>query len=224
MLREVVSIDLDTVPVYEAGAKLFAVLAYPDDVTRYEQYFVALCRAWLEQKTLSDPAWALSQQPIRPAFFAQGEAFFRRTLHAGGKLFRHRMVSTRQVMPHLKAIEMNKEPLSLTVGPYTPTVNNMAILMARDFDLSDGSAATMKADVWAPSKPVIHMAAALAQLMQLMAKSAKVSVDRVPYEVFLDSAPLLRLAIEIAETHRLRLPEIKQFTIREQDTIQFVAS
>jgi hypothetical protein len=223
MPREVVSIDLCTIPVYEAGAKMFAVLAYPDDETRYEQYFIALCRAWLQQK-LSDSAWAWSQQPIRPAFFAQGDAFFLKTLHAGGKKILDRMVSTRQVMPHLKAIELNKEPLLLTVGELSPTVNNMAILMARDFDLSDGSAATMKADVWAPSKPVIHMAAALAQLMQWMAKTLKVSTDRVPYEAFFYSAPLLRLAIEIAETHRLRLPEIKQFTIREQNTIQFVAN
>ena len=180
MPREVVSIDLRTIPVYEAGAKLFAVLAYPDDETRYEQYFVALCRARLLQKTDSDPDWALRQQSIRPAFFAQGEVFFRRTLHAGGKLFRHRMVSTRQVMPHLKAIELNKEPLLLTVGELSPTVNNMAILMARDFKLADGSAATMKADVWKPSKPVIHMAAALAQLMQLMAKTLGVSSEFAP--------------------------------------------
>jgi hypothetical protein len=82
----------------------------------------------------------------------------------------------------------------------------------------------MKADVWKPSKPVIHMAAALAQLMQLMAKTAKVSVNRMRYEVFLESAPLLSLALNIAETHRLRLSEINQFTIREQDTIQFIAS
>jgi hypothetical protein len=133
MPREVVSIDLCTIPVYEAGAKMFAVLAYPnaEDVTRYEQYFVALCRAWCQQKACSDPDWALRQQSIRPYFYAQSDAFFLKTLHAGGKKILHRMVSTRQVMPHLKAIELNKEPLS--VGELPPTVNNMAILMARDF-------------------------------------------------------------------------------------------
>jgi hypothetical protein len=127
-------------------------------------------------------------------------------------------------MPHLKAIELNKEPLSLTVDGFPPTVNNMAILMARDFDLSKGSAATTKARIWAPSKPVIHMAAAIAQLMQGMAKISEAFKDGVPYEAFFVSAPVLRLAIDIAEIHRLRLPEIKQFAIRGQDTIQFVAN
>ena len=62
-------IDFDRVEVYEAGALLVTLLAYPEEgeETRSEVH-ASLCAHALRVKCAIEPDWALPSQPIKPIY------------------------------------------------------------------------------------------------------------------------------------------------------------
>ena len=100
-----------------------------------------------------------------------------------------------------------------------PTVENLTVLaMDRMGWDSDANISTIKSRIWGPSRPVIHAAA------MLLADIARgISIPKNPeWLPYLKDPELLRPVLLASERARLLLPRIKQFRIKEADTIQFL--
>ena len=83
----------------------------------------------------------------------------------------------------------------------------------------DGTS-TIKSRIWGPSRPVIHAAAML--LADGNARGISIPENPESWLPYLKDPELLRPVLLASEFARLRLPRIKQFRIRETDTIEFL--
>ena len=85
------------------------------------------------------------------------------------------------------------------------------------------SVATFKSKIWKTTKPVAHLAFVLNlrhKLEAALAKKQNRDFGRVYYRQFFRGD--LAIWLELAENCRNMLPSIKQFKIKEEETIQFL--
>ena len=62
-------VDLNRVEVYEAGASLITLLAYPREREEvWAQVHASLCSYALRIKSASEPNWATVPQPMKPIY------------------------------------------------------------------------------------------------------------------------------------------------------------
>lgn len=227
MPREIVSLNLSSPFPYEVGATFLSTLAYPElaDTKQRERYRQALCRRGIEKRADEDPDFTTEAQPIPPAIFLVDKATYRRYLKSGNKILNERLVTVNWiVMPHLKAVISGK--LEKVEG-YEATVENLSALAMDNLGWKGDSSSTLKSRVWRPSKPVAHAAAAL-----LVWRQQTWEQELVPafpddkhdfFHLCLELPFVISEIVELSEEFRLRLPLVEKFTIKEEDTIQFIA-
>src|SRR5258708_855628 len=103
-----ITLDFNKTEVYEAGAILVSVLAYPQEghSGRRVEAHRALCAIALRERAAEDEAWAESPQPIKPLYILSD-----REIDAGLKTLkrrlRDRMVAGRMAMVYLKDVVAN---------------------------------------------------------------------------------------------------------------------
>lgn len=222
MPSETVEIVLSDLSPYESGAMYFAVVAYPspDDKNERERFYRAVIRWTIERRMTIDPKWAGSPQFMKPAYFSISQKQSDATLNRGMKqLIRRLTISHHMAVPHLRAIDTGKEQ---TVGEYkfAPTVENMALLAADALGMSPKSVPTIKSKNWAPSKPVLHAAAAFWVWHEILWDRLKrPKIDKTM--AFLMMPELVEEVVEYSEIFRQQLLTVKKFTIRESETIHF---
>jgi hypothetical protein len=112
---------------------------------------------------------------------------------------------------------------------FPPTVQNTALAVARKLGYEDGSQKTIEARVWAPVKPVVHVAAAAMFFVgSFDFMPAAWNDGRHPLcfthpllaTMFYDD--IARKILLTAELYRVQLPSCTRFRIREDETIKFV--
>jgi hypothetical protein len=157
---------------------------------------------------------------IRPAYFSGEEKQINASLRRGNTKLKHRFAAAQFfLIPHLRAVETGR-PLQKVEG-FEPTVNNMALQVLNFLDWKGDNQATVKTQIWKPSRPVSHAAAALIVWNEVLwAKWGRnPNVDK---QLALCMLPeFVEEVVEISEYYRSMLPEIKQFTIREEETVKF---
>jgi hypothetical protein len=158
MPKQTVIINVTSVPAYEAGAELCSYVAYPDPAQAVERgrYQVALSRWAITERMKIDRGWALGTQ-IKPSIFAQSEPFFWRCYSDGTSLLANRAVcATAMVSPFL-----TRKAQRIDEG-LPPTVENICTMWIADtLGYAPGSFKTIEANIWAPTKPIAHVAATL---------------------------------------------------------------
>ena len=158
-------INLSSASTYESGAALLAALAWPealgDDAAMGHRHAV-LCQLYLQARADADPEWAATPQPIKPLYLTRPSRdvkAFERQLH---RRLRARMAAARIALPFI--IEDDRSGAM----PYWPrgslSLNRMAERVIDDTSESD--TANVKSRVWRPSRPVIHIAAAVATAVE----------------------------------------------------------
>ena len=102
-------IDFDRIEIYEAGAMLVTLLAYPDDSApeeeRRTQLFGVLCACMVRAVCNVNPAWVISPQLVKPIYGSLPERDCDRGVRKLSRLLRHRMVAARMAYPFLKEAE-----------------------------------------------------------------------------------------------------------------------
>jgi hypothetical protein len=171
-----------------------------------------------------NPNWASRPQPIKPAFFTISDDEAARALKIGFKLLTKRIVAAhRYLMPFLKQHFAGR---MLHVDGFTLTVENMAQLALSDLQSRGSEISNVKTRTFAPSRPVIHAAAALSVLTQA-AHSAMTRYDFSYGELIvtgqlLHQPSILAARVQWSEECRLALRKIDNPKIEEWETIQFV--
>ncbi len=169
MGRQSIGISFQNNEVYECGAMLLAVLAHPvddKDDNRRANIHASLCRHALESQYLSPDDWR--PKPVKlPYVFRDAKIAKRETKFAARRLG-ERLVAARMAIPFLHRSELGQAP-TLPKAIKRWSVNEMASFVRDDAGQSD--AGNVKRRYWAPSRPVIHLAASMAVTGQALNKA-----------------------------------------------------
>ncbi len=170
MGRQSIGISFQNNEVYECGAQLLAVLAHPvddKDDNRRANIHASLCWRALEFQYLSNPEdWR--PKPVKlPYVFRDAKIAKRETKFAVRRLG-ERLVAARMAVPCLQRGELGQAP-ALPKDIKRLSLNEMAAFVLDDADQSD--AGNVERRYWAPSRPVIHLAASTAVAGQALNKA-----------------------------------------------------
>jgi hypothetical protein len=224
MPRETIRLGLSMPFTSEPGATLLSFLAYPNskNAMMRAEFWLAICRFAVTAMCENDRDWANSPQAIRPIISLMGDTDRRKALRLGSTQLGYRFKAAAFfAMPHLIA-EFRGCELIKYEG-FAPTVENLAVLAKHrmGWDRDRDGTSTIKSRIWGPSRPVIHAAAIL--LFDGIARRGISSPENpeswLPY---LKDPELLLPVLRASELARLLLPRIKQFRIRETDTVEFL--
>jgi hypothetical protein len=149
-------VDFNRVQVYEAGAMLVTLLAYPgasgSDEERRSQLHASLCACMLRASYEVDPNLATLPQIMKPIYALQTEGDCRKSFRSLPRLLRDRMVAARMAYPFLKEAESGKTP-ALPAGLKRFSLNQMAELVLSDAGQAD--AENVETRIWRPSRSSI---------------------------------------------------------------------
>jgi hypothetical protein len=155
-------IDFNHLEVYEAGALLVTLLAYPgesrhDDGPR-SRLHASLCACVLRAPYETDPDWSISPQLAKPVYMLQSKSDCERGLRQLKRRLRDRMIAARMAYPFLKGAENGEVP-KLPTSVKRLSINAMSELVLEDAGYSEPE--NVETRIWRPSRPVIHLASAV---------------------------------------------------------------
>jgi hypothetical protein len=162
-------IDFNRLEVYEAGALLVTLLAYPDENEHEDErrslVHLSLCARMLRAISEMDTDWTTSPQLVKPIYLLQSESDCDRGLRQLKRRLRDRMVAARMAYPFLKEAESGKAP-ELPAGLNRLSINAMSELVLNDAGHTDPE--NVETRIWRPSLPVIHLASAVHGYLHLV--------------------------------------------------------
>src|ERR1700720_2388081 len=152
-------IDFNCLAVYEAGALLVTLLAFPDasDETQGNVH-ASLCNYALKVRSAIEPDWTIVPQPIKPFYAFRSESDCHRDLRTLVRRWRSRMVAGRMGIAFLK------EGLPGQVLELPPTVKRLSINQLAELVLDDTRFTdphNVETRIWRPGRPVVHLASAI---------------------------------------------------------------
>ena len=208
-------IDFNRLEVYEAGAMLVTLLAYPDarEEEQRAEVHASLCHHALWIKRTLEPDWELSPQPIKPIYALHTPTD--RYLITLPRRLRDRMAAGRMAMGFLKEAVTGRTP-ELPAGISRVSINQMARLVVDD--VGQASAANIPTRVWRPSLPVIHLATAFQAYLDFVERRGGCAF----LETFLLNPRAIECVVGIAVAHaailaqksRLRIDPARLIEIR----------
>jgi hypothetical protein len=163
-------IDLKRLEVYEAGALIVSLLAYPGESEQDDQRrcgaFTSLCACALRVRGETDPDWATRRQLVKPLYTFQTEHDCNRGLRTLPLRLHERMVAARMASPFLIEAQTGEVP-KLPSSVKRLSINAMSELVLDDAGYSDPE--NVETRIWRPSRPVIHLASAIQSYLHLIA-------------------------------------------------------
>lgn len=225
MPRETIEISLSEArPPFEAASELLSYIAYPTGPDR-AAFSAALCR-WAHLTSGSD--WKHSPQLVRPWIFCYPEDVMFASLTKGGNVLRRRVATASlMLLPQLKSLSTGNAPPKL-LG-FEPTVENISLHISEYLGWSPESYSNLKSKVWAPTKPIAHLAYSFANEVlfpRCIEYRKSHPGEGRPIVEFLFPLPTLEELHSIlirAEKIRNVFPFIKQFRIPDEITLQFIS-
>lgn len=163
-MQEIV-LNFRKLQIYEAGAVLVTMLAYPHikgDKKRVGLY-LSLCSTALRARAELDEKWSNIPQRIKPVYAFYPVRETEKNLKALKRRLHERMVAGRMGVAFLKEVVTGHVPV-LPKGIKRLSVNQMAELVLENAGQSDPE--NVETRIWRASLPVIHLAAACQTLMQ----------------------------------------------------------
>jgi len=188
-------IDFDRLEVYEAGALLLTMLAYPDESEETRsQVHASLCMHALRTKCAMEPDWASPPQPMKPIYALRHQHESDRYLRTLERRVRDRMVAGRMAIAFLKEAATGEVPACIK----RLSINEMAQLVLDDVQYSEPE--NVETRIWRPSLPVIHLASALQLLLHL----AEPVTGPIGLEALLLGRNVIELLVRTAEASSSR--------------------
>jgi hypothetical protein len=166
-------IDFNRLAVYEAGALLVTLLAFPDasDETQGNVH-ASLCNYALRIRSAIEPDWTILPQPIKPFYAFRSERDCNRDLRTLVRRWRDRMVAGRMGIAFLKEA-LPGQVLELPPAMKRLSINQLAKLVLGDTRFTDPH--NVETRIWRPSQPVVHLASAIQVYLTLTEASAPLS-------------------------------------------------
>lgn len=215
------SIDFDRLEVYEAGAFLVTLLAYPEEgeETRSEVH-ASLCAHALRVKCAIEPDWALPSQPMKPIYALRRQDENDRFLRTLERRVRDRMVAGRMAIGFLKEALTGEVPpgikrVSINELARLLLINELARLLLDDVGYTEPE--NVETRIWRPSLPVIHLASAL----QLMLHLADPVTGPIGLESLLLGRNVIELLVRTAEYHEALLAQSRHLRVAPESLIRF---
>ena len=158
-------IDFNRLAVYEAGALLVTLLAYPDasDETQ-DNVHASLCNYALRITSAIDPDWTFAPQPIKPFYAFRSERDCNRDLRTLVRRWRDRMIAGRMAIAYLKEA-LPGQVLELPPSVKRLSINELAKLVLDDTRFTDPQ--NVETRIWRPSLAVVHLASAIQVYLSL---------------------------------------------------------
>jgi hypothetical protein len=204
-------IDFDRLEVYEAGALLVTLLAFPEQSEEtHSEVHASLCAHALRVKCTMDPDWAIPSQPMKPIYALRRQDdndHFLRTLE---RRMRDRMIAGRMAIGFLKEALTGEVPPGLK----RLSINELAQLALDDVGYTEPE--NVETRVWRPSLPVIHLASAL----QLMAHLADPVIGSIGLESLLLARNVIELLIRTAEYHEALITQSRHLRVAPESLIR----
>jgi hypothetical protein len=193
MAREEILLDFSSSETYECGAILLAVLAYPSGsagVTRHE--LQASLSAHYLRSLYAGETNTKVVLPLKPAYVFRSEATVKKDTKTLERRLRDRGIAARMFRGFWQ--EAAGAVINLPIGMAKLSLNQLADLVAEDAEQSPENIETR---IWRPSVPVIHIAAALENIL--------LDADRLGNQTFswgdiLASRPLIEEIVKKAQT------------------------
>jgi hypothetical protein len=165
-------IDFNRLEVYEAGAFLVSLLAYPreseEDDKRRCGVFTSLCACAIRGRAEADPDWAAAPQLVKPVYTSRTDRDSDRDLRTLPRLLRDRMIAARTAYSFLEEAETGEAP-ELPSSVKRLSINEISELVLEDAGYSDPE--NVETRIWRPSLPVIHLASAVHNYLHLDAEA-----------------------------------------------------
>jgi hypothetical protein len=180
--------------VYEVGAALLVLLAYPNEKseTRSDELHASLCARALWSRYLSNRE-DTTPITVRPQHVFREIKLFNRECHFIVRRFRDRLVAGRVMIAFLQRAELGRG-MKQPPGIRRLSINQMAGFVQKDAGQAD--IANVKSRVWAPSRSVIHLAAAVATVGQELTKAESPGID-----LFLERRDLIEEVVRRAQLY-----------------------
>lgn len=192
------TIDFASLEPYECGARLIAILAQPDKLDDDEamgRLFASLCHLVLRARLETDDLWARTPQLIKPLYAMRREKDVDRDLRTFKRRLRDRLIAARMAIGFLQEVTAER-PFVLPKGIKRLSLNEMAELVSDDLDGAEQN--NIETRIWRPSLPVVHIAAAMAVLMDQVQRE---SGHALTIGDFLINPSLIRLVIDRSNTY-----------------------
>jgi hypothetical protein len=207
-------IDFDRLDVYEAGAWLITVLAYPnaDDETQGHVH-ASLCTHALRVRSEIEPDWAIEPQATKPIYSLRSPHHCNRALRTFERRMRDRMVAGRMAIAFLKEA-LPGHPLILPAGMKRLSINQLAELVLDDSQFTDPD--NVGTRIWRPSLPVIHLCSAV----QIFLSQLEPEIGPVVLEALLLDRNAIELVIRTGEYHETVLAQSRHLRIDPDKVIR----
>ena len=178
--------------VYECGALLLTLLATPDarSEPRNSELYLSLCAKGLWQRFLENPDdW--TPITVKPPYVFRDPKIIARDVAYVARRLGERMVAARMAIAFFQQAALGGlKPLPK--GIKRLSVNQMAEFVLDDAGQSDSG--NVERRFWAPSRPVIHLAAAAAIVEQQVRKDG----NELALESLLADRGLIKAIVKMA--------------------------
>jgi hypothetical protein len=155
--------DFSKIEVFEAGASLLTLLAYPGENCENErnQLHISLCALAVRATYPSDTESAFRPQLIKPIYAFRTEREIKRDLRTLRRRHRDRMIAGRMAIAFLK--KANGITPKLAGGDERLSIKRISELVLEDAGYTEPE--NVETRIWRPSLPAIHLAAAIQILL-----------------------------------------------------------
>jgi hypothetical protein len=200
--------------VYERGAALLVILARPveADEGRNFQLYLSLCgkAVWLKHMMEPDDWTPIA---VRPQYVLRESKTIDKDVAFVARRLGERMVAGRMAIPFFQKALSPADPLPDGIARLS--VNQMAELVLDDAGQAEPT--NVERRYWAPSRPVIHLAAAAAITVQRLKKAGKPIV----LETFLFNRDFVDWVVQMAEGLRVLAARDPKFPVKSEQLIRF---
>ncbi len=200
--------------IYECGAALLAVLACPksSDEDKWPELHASLCgkALWIKYMLAQNDRTPV---PVKLPYVFRDAKRVDRDFQFVGRRISERMVAGRMAVPFFWHAELG-DALMLPHGIERLSVNQMAKYVLDDAGLADSE--NVEKRFWAPSRPVIHVAAAMAFFAQKLLEAG----DTPCLEHFLLNRELIEAAVRQAEALERLIADDPKFLVKSEQLIR----
>ena len=210
-----IDLNIEHNEVYERGAALLTVLACAKEVgdERSLQLYLSLCGKALWLRHLENPDdW--TPVTVKPQYMFRDRKVIDRDVAYVAKQLGQRMVAARMAIAFFQQAEPGRQkPLPKEIQRLS--VNQMAEFVLKDAGQAD--AGNVERRFWAPSRPVIHLAAAAAIVVQQRRMSGEV----IGLESFLTNREFIEEVMRSAEELEAIVAKVPKFPVKPDQLIRF---
>jgi hypothetical protein len=202
-------VDFSALETYECGAILLALLAYPNDTNDKHRpaLHASLCSEYLRDRYANAADEAVPQL-IKPIYAFRRDRDVKKDMKTLGRRLRDRQVAARMIMGFLQ--EASGSAVRLPPGVTRLSLNQLSAMVQADANQADPE--NVESRIWRPSIPVIHIAAAVATVLNNSVREGiaetswgDILASQSIVEQIVAYSQLIEFYIEISEKIRTRL-------------------